>query len=214
MWVLTYADMITVLMGFFVVMSTMNKEEKKEQLVTELVSEFGTPEAMRRHLEGATRRRDAREKAQGNDKLIRGRSGNDRKVMTIRDGDRLTIGGPVFFSQYSTTLNERSQSALSKIADSLRGKPHLIEVRAYRPTNANASLDDLNALAIKRANVVADFLVRQGRLHRDIIRVSLAAPIEGSTLPSDEEDTGFHDRVDVTIFESSRNDFQNDRLLK
>ena len=213
MWVLTYADMITVLMGFFVIMSTMNKPEKKEEFAAELVERFGSAEAMQRYIEATLQRNETKDKLTMQPK--KGRIGQDPRVMTIREGNRNTVGGPVYFDTGSMVLDKPMQEHLQAIADSLRGKWHIVEVKAYRP-NPSSTLHarDPAEVAMERALAVEKYLIQQGGLHPEVIRLEVAAPLEAESLPLSAGDHHAKDRVDVLLLESSRREYGVDNKKK
>lgn len=208
MWVLTYADMITVLMGFFVIMSTLNKPEKKEKVTFELVEQFGTPDAVERFLHAAQRRKVEEAKDKKSKTKPAGRPGYDSKVTAVREGDRLTMGGPTYFPTGSAKLSDEGKAELSQIADLLRGKTHIIAVKAYRPRSlpTPSAFASPTALASARAEAVCQFLVEHG-LRDELMRIEVVAPVEGSNLILEKAGLSPGDRVDVIVLEASAFDF-------
>ncbi|MBX9654511.1 OmpA family protein [bacterium] len=211
MWVLTYADMITVLMGFFVIMSTMNKPEEKEAVAAELVQQFGTPDSIQRFMELSRRRSSAEENKKKQKEKLKGRSGHDERVTTIRDGGGLTIGGPVYFRAGRADLSEESKTQLNQVADVIRGKPNIIAIKAYRPRYDLAGMSKFetpSALASARAEAVCNYLVSKGGLREDSIRLEVGAPVEGSNLVIRGLGLSASDRVDIVVLEPSKFDYE------
>lgn len=209
MWVLTYADMITVLMAFFVIMSTLNKPEKKEKVTFELVEQFGTPDAVERFLRAAQRRKAEEARDKKSKAKPAGRPGYDAKVTAMREGDRLTMGGPTYFPPGMADLSDDGKSHLGQIADVLRGKTHIIAVKAYRPRSlpSPSVFASPTALASARAETVCKFLVEHG-LREELMRIEVVAPIENSNLILEKAGLSPSDRVDVVVLEASAFDFE------
>jgi flagellar motor protein MotB len=203
MWVLTYADMITVLMGFFVILSTMNKPEEKEKVAAELVEQFGSAQAVERFSEASGARTSK-------NKPTKGSAGSDGKVKTLRDGDRTTVGGPVFFESNGAELSPKSRRALLQIADSLRGKGHIIEVKAYRKQfeqDAHEESRQAVRIAMDRAFTVANVLSSEGKIREDLIRIEVAAPVEANRVSNSSAEESIPNRVDVMLLEASKVDY-------
>ncbi|MFO0948171.1 MAG: hypothetical protein U1D30_19995 [Planctomycetota bacterium] len=60
--------------------------------------------------------------------------------MKIRDGSQATVGGPLFFLPFvHKTHFSFVTSSLSSIADSVRGKWHIVEIKAYPPIFATGA---------------------------------------------------------------------------
>ena len=211
MWVLTYADMITVLMGFFVIMSTMNKPEEKEAVAGELVQQFGSPDSIQRFMELSRKRSAAEENKKKQREKLKGRSGHDERVTTIRDGGGLTIGGPVYFRPGRADLTTEAKTQLGQVADVIRGKPNIIAVKAYRPRydlTGMSKFTSPTALAAARAEAVSNYLVENGGLREDSIRLEVGAPVEGSNLVIHGLGLSSSDRVDIVVLEPSKFDYE------
>ena len=197
-WVLTFGDMMSLLLCFFVLLVSMSemKEDAKSQAVIEsIVEQFGDAQqiamlhasaALNRHVTKVGSAVDAvkQKNAENRKKASTGSAGSPgrkTRVQTIRDGQRQTIGGPLLFEPGSAVMFQETRDVLARTADSLRGKRHMIEVKGYAPTTAlppNSKYSDSYDLAAARVRAVVDFLVKEGGLRRQLIRTTIAAPVE------------------------------------
>lgn len=225
-WVLTYGDMMSLLLCFFILLAAFSepKSDKKEVLVESLLRQFGDEEALSMFIASHQMNRtvnkvgstvDPRNAASENRRKAAagavGAPGKRSRVETIRDGKRQVVGGPALFEPGQATLNADAKEALQNIADQLRGKRHLIDVRGYEPVGKlppSSPYADPFDLAYARTRAVVDFLAQQGQLHRELIRISIAAPIETVTLPNTSTGDPMHERVTITTVEATGAEFE------
>lgn len=219
MWVLTYADMITVLMGFFVIMSTLNRPgPKQDAVILSLVEQFGSAEALAKFTKTAKQRGlkddklgQAKKPSNKLPKPIKGLPGANDKVRTIRDGNRITVGGAVLFEPGQAELRPEAEAEILKIAETLRGKRHLIEVKAYaNPAGLTgpSTFKDIHELADARTRHIVALIVAKGNIRRELLRRAVAAPVEVVTLVAEEQGENLVERVDITMYESSTRDYE------
>ncbi len=138
-WMVSYADMITILMSFFVVMFSMagQKDGKKEDPVMQsLRRQFGrfvgmpASQLVPRDSALSTKAMAVRLVPQKETKN-RGLVGDHPRVTTIRPGDQATIGGVIYFTPGATDLTDDQRRQLQAAANELGGKPQKIEIRGH-----------------------------------------------------------------------------------
>lgn len=220
-WLISYADLITLLFAFFVVMYAISvvNEGKYKVLSDALGSAFGgnpqTPQASsaveplplsgiiaRKRAEAARRERErmntlARELNASLAPLVA--SGKVRVVQTAR-GVSVEISESVLFAQGQATLGDDSRSTLGVVAGLLKNDPHAIEVEGHTDNLPIASpLFPSNwELSAVRASSVVRLFIDNG-----IAPARLTAVGHGENRPvaSNEDEAGRarNRRVAVTI---------------
>jgi chemotaxis protein MotB len=182
-WMISYADMVTVLMGFFLLMFSLSTLEmgKFKRAAASFREAFGGGFLVG----GGGFFPTGGGTGQGNspyDKVSyyeligaanpgqsvsdqRGQRGPYDRVMTLRDGDRTVAGGRVGFARGSADLSEESRRGLLQIAALLRGTPNKVEVRGHasrQPLPEGSPFRDAWDLAFARARAAADCLAQHG----------------------------------------------------
>ena len=220
-WLVSYADFITLLFAFFVVMYAISvvNEGKYKVLSDALGSAFGgnpqTPQASsaieplplsgiiaRKRAEAAKREQErmntlARDLNASLAPLIA--AGKVRVVQTAR-GVSVEISESVLFAQGQAALGEESRATLGTIASLLKNDPHAIEVEGHTDNVpiANPSFPSNWELSAVRASSVVRLFVDNG-----IAPARLTAVGHGENRPvaSNEEEAGRarNRRVAVTI---------------
>lgn len=178
-WMVTFSDMMTLLLCFFVLIVSFSEIKKKDQyqaVVEEIKKAFGMKGGggklptkddpaltLIERLE-AVRLQSHREPnpANVNDPAMQGR---ESKVTQIRDGNLFVIGGPVTFEPGSADLSNEAKAKLMKIAELMRGWNNIVELRGHAASMELAGLvghrskyKDLRDLSFARARAVMDFL--------------------------------------------------------
>src|SRR3954469_10273081 len=155
-WIMSYADMITILMAFFVVMYSMagSKDTAKEEAVMKSLREqFGPHWAnmsalgpgpyvqanspMARLATAGSREKGNKKQGEGSKKL---RTIENRQPASLRPGDQPSVGGTIFFSGDTTEITPEQQKALNGAIHEIAGKALKIEVRGHtsrRPLESN-----------------------------------------------------------------------------
>jgi chemotaxis protein MotB len=196
-WIMSYADMITILMAFFVVMYSMaptgEVTAKQEEVMKSLREQFGpkwtgmtalgpgpyvqlnSPLAS---LETAgSREKGNNKKGVGSKKL---RPIENRQPASLRPGNQPSVGGTVYFDDDSTQVTPSQEKALSGAIREIGGKALRLEVRGHtsrRPPDDPQKYRDNWDLAYERARNVMDYLVKSG-IDPKRIRLAVAADNE------------------------------------
>ncbi|MGH7179320.1 MAG: OmpA/MotB family protein [Tepidisphaeraceae bacterium] len=200
-WIFTFADLVMLMMGFFVILWVLKPSEKgmtdkdKPEIVAdaqwlETVGEirggFGwTPDpsssdpvdkvmlAKRARLSGPGKTGNSRVEAQGAE-------GTDPEVTNIRIGRHSAVGGKLVFGTGNAELTEQAKDALNQIAAQIRGHRNIVMVKGHTslddlPTTASAQ--EKMDLSLRRAKAAADYLVDQG-VSPDNVRVQGCSTFE------------------------------------
>src|SRR5688572_14783945 len=103
----------------------------------------------------------------------KGAEGDQPEVISVRRGTQAIVGSRVLFEAASATLTPESNRILDQIAQMIKGHKNIMLIRGHTSlddypegTDAQQQLD----LSIRRAKVVADYLVKHG-VAPEILRV-------------------------------------------
>lgn len=176
-WLVTYGDMVTLLLTFFVLLLTF-MEPKQEDLVQQLMDslrmEFGYQGGIRslptdddmpvHNLPIAQVLQVPVQPENLSPTREDGPQGDDSTVTNIRKPEYFDKGGKFLFPELSAKLPEIERKRLVAYADKLRGYTTMIEVRGHcnkRPTDGTEFADHY-ALCYARARAVTDVLLAEG----------------------------------------------------
>jgi len=193
-WVVTFGDMMTLLLTFFVLLFSMSeiKQDQSMALIESLRRQFGNETASLSLMPGnfppttaALNRLPSLGRARrmhtmnGGDR-VRAPVGDYARVATIRPADDSTQGGVVYFDEGSSQLTQEHQRTLQTIADVIRGKPQRIEIRGHtsaRPLAPDSPYRSHWDLAYARCVKVMEALVELG-INPKRLRIAVAADKE------------------------------------
>jgi chemotaxis protein MotB len=216
-WVVTYGDMMSLLLTFFVLLFSMSeiKQDQSMALLEALRKQFGDAAAMVSPVPGrmpplnsAMRTLTSMGRARrlstmnGGDK-VRAPVGDNPRVWAIRPSGDSTLGGTVYFPQGSATLSDEDKQTLRQAAEIIAGKPQKIEIRGHtatgplRPGSPYRSHWDL---AYARCVAVMDCLVQLG-VDPERIRIGVAADNEPVATGPDPALRKQNDRVEVLMLD-------------
>lgn len=159
-WMVSYADMITILMSFFAVMFSMamSKDKKKDApMINSLHRQFGAI------LQMGYRNQDP--------------LGDSAHDSTRPSAGQATIGGVIYFDSETSGLNDEQREQLQALAKVLGGKSWKIEILARtlaQPPDTDDILGKNWNLARARCNSTMRYLVLLG-IDPTRIRVGVAA---------------------------------------
>ncbi len=183
-WMVSYADMITILMSFFAVMFSMamSKDAKKDApMIKSLQRQFGSlPTTFYLPFGAALTRKAASTTVPQMESRNRGLVGNFAHASTSPSGDQATIGGVIYFDPGQSGLNEQQRQQLQTLAKVLGGKPRKIEILAHtlgRPRDADDKVGKNWKLAQARCNNTMRYLNWLG-IDPTRIRIGVAARFE------------------------------------
>ena len=230
-WMVTYGDMMTLLLCFFVMivaMSELKQDERFRKVVESLQREFGysrsvgmSPADMPPEM-SPTRRRMAT--ADENKDLQRGfvqedsQLGDRELVVRIREGQRYAVGGVIGFVEGSAELLPEAYDELMGIAARIRGLAHKVEIYGHTstvPLGPGSAYADHMDLSIARAMAVRRWLIGttddRGRIDPRRIRVVAAGPYEPLVRRAYERPAwSRNDRVDIVMIEALAPEFEGE----
>ncbi|MDZ4848440.1 MAG: flagellar motor protein MotB [Pirellulaceae bacterium] len=197
-WKVAYADFVTAMMAFFMVMwLTSQKPELKEAVADYFKNPSGRQLTGNPNSSVLPSRNDStggrRSRAKGKD------SSTTQNKMTD-EGNQNNVGTIVKFEANSIALSEDAKKDLDNVLPELQGKPQRIEVRGHALSDSQQaggiSMDAMN-ISFQRALKAMEYLVSAG-IEPNRIRLSLA----GSSEPryaGNEVDQSANARVEVYL---------------
>lgn len=222
-WVVTYGDMMSLLLTFFIMLVSLSevKANKKYRAVLESLQQTVgyrsgpiTPPGDEFPLNSLVERLSSLgsfsddEAGRGGVKGPQQVPGQDLRVRMPRHGRAVRAGELVLFEQFSTDLTEEGRQRVRKIAEVLAGKPNKVEVRGHTgatPLPQTPAEAELVRLSFQRARMVADQLLAAGIESPRIRLVALGAH---EPLPkSNDAEALRDDRVEVMVLDTDAGDY-------
>jgi chemotaxis protein MotB len=211
-WKVAYADFVTAMMAFFMVMWLVGQKEELKQAVAhhfnhpfeafpdepeDPASGAGGPRV------GKTGKKQAGfAHRQSLTKSPTDPEARKPRMLTIREGQRTGVGSVIFFAHGSTKLNDEAQERLNLLLPRLTGKPQKVEVRGHasrKPLPAASEHDDAWQLSYARAMATMKYL-EEGGVAPDRIRLSQGGVFEPyTTTVKEEQKYDSNDRVEILM---------------
>ena len=200
-WKVAYADFVTAMMAFFMVMWLTSQKPE----VTKAVAEhFRNPGG--KHLTGSDAKSilPPNNNGVGNRRIakVRGtkKSEGESKFRKMTDeGDKSNVGTVVLFSLNSTELSDKGKETLLNLLPELDGRQHRIEVRGHSASSGNTAQSAFDAwnISYKRSMAVTQYLVEQG-IDTRRLRPTAAGNSEPKFI-AEEVDPSSDSRVEVFV---------------
>ena len=229
LWLATYGDMVTNMLVFFVLLLSMSEIKKEEkfiefmQAIREAFGYVGGIQALPLEQTLEVKNVDTAQMlvipirphdlSQSPDPGIRHQH---HQVQAIRPAPTFTQGGKIYFDELSATLTPTADANITEYAQQLRGHTTQVEVRghcSHYPV-ADSGFADHYALAMARAQAVANALMRHDVSERRIILVSAGVnePIITEAYTAAQR----HENDRVELFEVSRRveEFETPRITE
>ncbi|HEX4053216.1 MAG TPA: OmpA family protein [Tepidisphaeraceae bacterium] len=230
-WIFTFADLVMLLMGFFVILWVLKPQPGKKgdsdssdyvvKIAAAIRGGFGyvpnpqsrDPVDMQMIIDGMSRIHPPGVGKKGNtDNEPKGAVGTEPDVTSIRPANHATEGGKMLFDRGSAALSDQTKSDLNQIAEVVRGHRNIVMVKGH------TSLDDFPdgatdeqkmTLSLQRAQAAADYLAKKG-VETRILRVQGCSTFEPLTerqyTPDAQEQNR---RVEVEATNTLADDLQN-----
>jgi len=229
----TYGDMMTLLLCFFVMivaMSEIKKDERFQKVVDSLREQFGYNTSLgtaptsnppdvapiKRKLATANEQEELDQGFSTDDSPI----GKHDTVQTIREGLVYTVGCVVLFQQSSADLPPSATAPLMQIAEKIRGLEHKIRLIGHTsaaPLPADSKFTSHMQLSVARSYAVYEWLIgtseNQGRIDPRRITVGGAGKYEPVVARAYEQPLWIkNDRVDVVMIEALASEYEGESV--
>ncbi|GMU22115.1 MAG: hypothetical protein AMXMBFR13_22030 [Phycisphaerae bacterium] len=225
-WVLTYGDMMSLLLCFFILLAAFadfeqgaNSDRVREAILsiqealgmkTPSGNSLDTKISFNSVLEQVKIAiRDFQDKHRG-DAREEGLKGKTFRLRRMRDGMEITIGGPIVFEPFASRLNEEGREAVARIGDVLKGHRNMVEIRGHAaegPWPTDWTYRDAMRLSHARAESVADELVQRGIDPRALRLVAVGANEPVAKEVYDPAKLADNRRVEIIVRESILDDY-------
>ena len=215
-WVVTYGDMMSLLLTFFIMLVSLSEvvaDEKYRAILSAIQQYVGyrtsplAPPGENYPLNSMIDQiRDLQLGSFTNEHAGMGGirtqavAGSDYRVYRTREGKSRRVGKPLFYAPNETGLSDDAKVQLDKIVALLAGKPNKIEIRAHTsdaPLPDDASFSDMFALTYERGKRIAEFLIQRG-INQERLRITAAGDNEPPSASVDKRSLGF-DRAEILI---------------
>lgn len=217
-WKVAYADFVTAMMAFFMVMWLTSQSSEVKEAVAE---HFRNPSGKRMTGNEARSLVNSSNVGNGSRKTVKSKGSKKTEEEAKRsemsdEGERSNVGKIIRFELNSFDLTDVAKQELMQLMPELEGKQHRIDVRGHAANNGGnpeQSAMDAWTISFRRAIVVSQFLTAEGIDPRRI-RVSAAGHSE-PRFNGDKVDTELDSRVEVFVLSEVFEDpsSQSERLI-
>lgn len=224
MWVVTYGDMMSLLLTFFVLlvsMSELKRDVRFKKVMESIRIAFGheggigrTPTeepplvSLVKRLMEIQIPKEIMHIGSSPDPGIEARH---FRVTEVRDGVKITFGGALRFERFSARLLPKSELALAPFAERIRGLNNIIEIIGHttqEPLPDDCGFRNRDELAFARAEVIRDHL-QQLDINPARMRLISAADREPFYKEAyTEERRARNRRVEIVVRESLIGDYE------
>ncbi len=203
-WKVAYADFVTAMMAFFLVMWITGQSPQTKQAISGYFqdpwgtsSEYSAPASllpsemhgdvlsqdMPQELKPGQKPGAADSDGTDSEAQAKSRWAQQRRVHFLQNGDRTTPALVVPFDESSADLSDAGKAQLDRLIPSLVGKLNKIEIRGHttrRPLAADSQYRDLWQLCYARCQAVMQYFEQHG-IEADRLRLSQSAAFEPLT---------------------------------
>lgn len=191
LWCLTYGDMITQCMAFFVMLFALSevRSDRARIVAAEISRAFNRSVRVGGAVGLNTATSFARFRKAALESAI---TGADLRVQKLAEGRKIVVGGKVLFKRGEAELRSGARRVLREAADMLTGYKNRVEIRGHASrgeVTGNTRYTDEWELSFYRAKAVAEFLVGDGKISEQRLRVtgcSYHNPAAASLFKDDE----------------------------
>jgi chemotaxis protein MotB len=167
-WKVAYADFVTAMMAFFMVMWLVGQKEDVKEAIAQY---FQDPMGEADPTDGSTENAPHPPPGKGHGgKAKKGTPSKDPsdaesrkpRVLTIHGGERTAVATVVPFENEGLELSEEGKRQLDRILPKLAGMPQKIEVRGHASRRASDGSSDAWMTSYQRCLTVMQYLESQG----------------------------------------------------
>lgn len=217
-WIVSFADNVLLMMGFFVILLAMNMGPKgtsdaASQAAEDRIADLAI--SIREGFHGSvdmesTRPEDQplirrmRQRMNKGDSNDPGPEGDKHDVQAPRPSDYVNLAGYVTFADSATDLTDEAKTTLMGVAEKIRGHTFMIEVRGHvSAQEARQDKERAMRLAFSRAYATAADLAHNG-VSWDVMRVVSCADNERATPRASGDEHKNNQRVEVVITQEQK----------
>jgi chemotaxis protein MotB len=224
-WVVTYGDMMSLLLTFFIMLVSLSETAGDKQyraIVQALESYLGynsgpmAPPGKFFPGNSSIKIPDTNKLGSHSNKDMGGGGvkrestrGPDIKVSQLREGESISAGPPLLFQADQLELLDKQLKTLQDINQNLAGKPNKIEIRAWaNPISENRVRSDAERIEIsyKRAETIYNYLIAQGMSEvRLRVSVEMSEHFRGEKASTEKNSS---DMVGIVVLD----EFHGDRV--
>jgi chemotaxis protein MotB len=225
----TYGDMMTLLLCFFVLllaMSEIREDEKFQEVVESIQQAFGYQSGVgvipgRMPSRTVFMQPNRKMHIPNLDNYL-GEIATDSiqeesvKAQTVRDGVKIIVGGKVSFKRFDASLTTSAVEALTRVAEMIRGHSNKVEIYGHttnEPLPADSEFSSFRQLSYARAATVGELLIEAGLDRRQLRFVACGDTEPLVAQAYIEEARAVNRRVEILVREADVKDFQGKRYL-
>ncbi len=222
-WLISFADNVTLMMGFFVILLAMNlkpaskgagegKGNGEEPTAEILDAAIAIREAFHNPVDlGSTDPKDLplieriRQRTGESEAFQKGQKGREHDVRSIRPGRYYTLGGTISFDDGQTQLSATGLQEVRELAKQMAGHNLIIDIRGHTSAAEAFSRPDRGMqLSHQRAMAVAGELAERG-IGWDQMRLTACADNDRVVAPSYEGEAHKpNQRVEIIVTDRVR----------
>jgi chemotaxis protein MotB len=226
-WVVTYGDMMSLLLTFFIMLVSLSEivNDEKFRSVLESIQTYtgyrtgpiappGKYFPMNSMIEqmsmlGAFT--DSKDRGRGGIKT-KALEGKDVRIFRFREGVPVPVGQTLYYGQTEIDLNAQRKEKLDQMVPELAGKPNKIEIRVHtsvKPLPVDSRYQDKLVLTYQRGRQAMLYLIQQG-IEPKRIRITAAADYEPPLQTGDKKSQQM-DRLNVLLLDAFVSDYVGPR---
>ena len=217
-WVVTYGDMMSLLLTFFIMLVSMSKMKEDGTMRAMLdgireafgadLGTFGAPGPSQQKTSILNKLgslgRQSRGGAKKSNPNTKGSGGPGQPVRSMAKGPVISLGGPALFPKFEAQMSPELEKQLERILEVISDKLNRVEVRGHcspEPLPEGSPFPDMMSLSFERAHLVGKYLLDHGVDPRRIL-ITAAADHEPVRRTANADARQLNDRVDVFLLES------------
>ncbi len=218
-WIVSFADNVLLMMGFFVIMLAMNMGPKGKSdaegpssssdrmldLAIAVRAGFNNPLSLdSKDPSDQSLIRRMRERLSSGEVITPGPDGRDHSSQTLRPTDYTGNDGYVQFDQDSAVVGEAGRVTVRQMAERITGKKWMVELRGH-VSRRESRRDPRRAheLGHERAYAVATELTKQGVRWEQLRLVSAGDGAPVAARAASSEQTRSNQRVEILILQEA-----------
>jgi chemotaxis protein MotB len=215
-WLLTYADLITLLLAFFVMLYVFSKQDtrKYDAMTMQLKAIFSGGAGVvveggrtgSQSIEGASEGTSDIQIRRELEKQIKAEvQENNISVITDERGIVIRIMDKAFYDTGKADLKEKARATLDKIAPVIKGLPNEIRIEGHTD-NVPISTYEFKSnweLSVRRATEVVRYLVERGGISPKRISAAGYAEYRPVAENDSEENRALNRRIEIIVVKSA-----------